>query len=772
LNVPKTNLSNKDYLKEKFPNWTAINFSATLPGSPAHNFAGGNGIPVVPYTVPNGRMALFNAIYTVGMEIQPEERGASYSIMDATGKRYYASSPDPGNNREHYRVHLFMDEGDSLELWNDYVGFQLETIGAFIEFDKISVNNPLNGCYYHVFRGIQSEFPKSFVVPAGYTARVVPFSLGDGEDGERINERIISGISDTTRSSMRLGLSVDGFNGTELFSWSPPGEFRTSGEAAEPPIPLINEGTTLSLISSQKSNGIQTIYTTLLLQKMNFVDNSNDIPTYLHEIFPNWKVVNFKGTVPASPAHNFLSNNPTIPYTVPAGKMAFINGSFDVDLLSILDTTGRRYFVPFWNLLVNFYMDEGDSLEWWNNTNSSLESLGSVLEFDKVGLENPINGCYYKIFRGVVSDLPLSYTVPVGFTARITPFIIGGGDRGTDMNDQINFGVSNTIGTPTDTYFKVVVNGIEGPRSYSLSPTGNETFSTTVGRSPISIFSEGTTISLVSSNDGVGSQSIYMTLLLQDMQFPTSNPISPINGNFNRNHMINIFPNWSSVNFKVTTNFQTNNFASNNPVVPYKVPIGKMAQILVFFTGTRNESTVTIKDTTGKRYFVASQGDIRYEYHSMMDEGDVIEFWSDYYGITASIGSILEFDKKNADEECHYHLLRGIETDFPITFTVPPGKSARLSPFRIGGGQEMREISQMILFGASDITVSKTFNVLVNGISNFDKTIYPVSSSFFKVENVSPPISLFAEGTTISLTSSDSSTGLQSGYMVLAICKY
>lgn len=253
-----------------------------------------------------------------------------------------------------------------------------------------------------------------------------------------------------------------------------------------------------------------------------FVNGSRVLPqgqTYIADKYPNWDVVNFSATVPAAPTASYPSGTPLVPYTVPDGRLALIHAVFtegeDDDNsigYSILGTDGRRYFASAPggdnHYEVHLILDEGDRLEWWNDEDEELKAIGSVLEFDKTS----INGCRYVLLRGTNDDFPISYTVPPGHTARISPFQTGGGEDGEDINETVIFGTDRDESIT----FCVKTNGICGP---SLSLSGDPEFDTGDTMAPISLFASGTTVSLETDAPGATNQSGYTCLIEQDMSF-------------------------------------------------------------------------------------------------------------------------------------------------------------------------------------------------------------------------------------------------------------
>ncbi len=160
-------------------------------------------------------------------------------------------------------------------------------------------------------------------------------------------------------------------------------------------------------------------------------------------------------------------------------------------------------------------MDEGDILEVWNRDAADMSGMLSVVEFDRVTVDSPGNSgvSYYEIVRGKNSDLPLKYTVPNGFTARIAPFGFGNIGSGRRNSSGVIVGKGNIGNSVT---FRFGVNGDFFEFVRFGSGGSSDTFLAANQLTGINIFSENTEIEVdLCFPRPAADLSVYMTLFIE-----------------------------------------------------------------------------------------------------------------------------------------------------------------------------------------------------------------------------------------------------------------
>ncbi len=235
---------------------------------------------------------------------------------------------------------------------------------------------------------------------------------------------------------------------------------------------------------------------------------------YVANPYPNWNVVNFKMTVPAIPIAEYPSGTPLTPYTVPVGRMALLNTIYletSSIMCTITDMNGKRYFITCEHFFGFAMLDQGDTLELWNQTALAATGITSLLEFDRISKDSPgIDGNYYEIIRGDIIDFPVLYTVPQGFMARFAPFRLApafSSAQGRSSKQLMMLGSASS----SLRNMRIEIDGILLLESIFPVTTS---FVVRIFDPPVSILSEGSTLGFSIVSGFADSCSVYTTLLL------------------------------------------------------------------------------------------------------------------------------------------------------------------------------------------------------------------------------------------------------------------
>lgn len=224
------------------------------------------------------------------------------------------------------------------------------------------------------------------------------------------------------------------------------------------------------------------------------------------------------------------------------------------------------------------------------------------------------------------------------------------------------------------------------------------------------------------------------------------------------------FPNWCAVNLETTVPM-TASYPGDEPHDVYTVPGGRLALVT---SSWPNDVLMTARDTGGKRYFLSeSSGSKLYDIHPVLDEGDVLEYWNTSGSDEEVIVSLVEFDK-GVVNGCSWLLLRGTQADFPLSYTVPAGHSARLAPSMAGGGDQAFSINELIIIG-TDSASTVDFKVTMNNNPSLFSSEDLAASPHPATGEMVAPINIFAAGTTLTLDTDDHDLGNQSFYCTLQL---